>query len=171
MDVQRAPGVEPRSLAAPEGPQLITVGVPADRVTEFHVMFGCWLAMQTSVSEPADRELSPAAGRPWGVTATDLELAFELWDQLAAPARKIVQHLMARPNIWVRADELAKYFNNDRYKVAGLLGAPVKFSKDRNMAAPVQLGKDPLDGQTTYRMVSEVIELFRAAEQATAQPA
>jgi hypothetical protein len=145
--------------------QSVTVSVPNARLGEFHVMFGQWLTSVGHQQTPGDVTGGEGqAPRYWGTDPKDADNARVLWEKLSDPARALMRVLMDTPGVWVDADTLASHFGDDRYKVAGYLGWPGRYSAAMGMHHPVRYRKDS-HGNTNYRITPEVADLFRSADQ------
>lgn len=148
--------------------QPVTVSVPTPRLGEFHVMFGRWLAGDTPETAAAGAITEAAVNssgdlRYWGTDPKDEQNAKILWDNMTDAARALLQVLMDTPGEWVDAEVLASHFGDDRYRVAGYLGWPGRYSAQMGMRHPVSYRKDS-EGKTYYRVKPEVADLFRAAQ-------
>jgi hypothetical protein len=101
----------------------VLIHVPDGRESEFHLMYGAWLADEPGTSaEPIPTEL-PEFGED------DYELFAKAWEKFSARARAFHQLLTVvdaeHPAGTYQADEVAAHLDlDDAYKVAGVLAWP-----------------------------------------------
>lgn len=136
----------------------VTVNVPADRMAEFHQMFGRWLA--TDVTVPG----APGAGdRYLRWEEADPDLAVAYYRAVSPKAARILNCWMDATEL-VDADATAKAGGLEGpYHVAGCLSSLGKASSRLNVELPFE--HFPGEGGTPsrYRMLPAAAALFRAA--------
>ncbi|MBB2943221.1 hypothetical protein FB565_002934 [Actinoplanes lutulentus] len=100
----------------------VTVSVPKDRLPEFYVMFGQWMAGPPEAAAGQLEAATPAEA--W--SSSDEDLATKVWNKFSPRATAVFSTLIDAPNKKISADELASMHDvpNGRYGVAGVLAWP-----------------------------------------------
>lgn len=95
----------------------VTVKVPDDRVAEFYLMFGQWLAAESGSVGLEDAADHAAWAR------SDEDLAATVWGKLSDRAKQLFSMLIDNPGRKFSGDELAEMLAipNGKHGVAGVL--------------------------------------------------
>ena len=122
--------------------QKVEVQVPLDRVAEFHVMFGQWLADgQISIgAAPRAVDLTAPAVEVVPFTAAPAETIGQWWSKLTERAKSIFKLLAEEPDTIRVGDEIARRCDipNGAYGVAGALGWPGRHAIAMALELPLQ---------------------------------
>lgn len=81
----------------------VTVSVPKDRLPEFYVMFGQWMAGPPEAAAGQLEAATPAEA--W--SSSDEDLATKVWNKFSPRATAVFSTLIDAPNKKISADELA----------------------------------------------------------------
>ena len=144
----------------------VTVAVPEERVPEFYMWFGAFLA-----SEPGTPPLGSRRGgrghwghrshemRAW--SAEDADQAAWLLGKLAPPARELFELLAGAPGARFGGEAIAQRLGLEKgaHGVAGILAWPGRYSRRLGREMPIATAGRP-DGGTDYYMEPEVAALF-----------
>ena len=135
-----------------------TVPVPEDRIAEFHIMYGHWLA--GTEMEPFD--LAKPELLAWTNTKEDEELARAFWAKLSDRAKSLFSTLMDAPEKKFSGEDLAEALEipNGKYGTAGVLAWPGRYSSAVGRFLPCNYENGPFGAGASYSMTTEVAELF-----------
>ena len=145
----------------------VTVAIPEERIAEFYVWFGTFLASEPGSPPPGTRRggRGPRWGhhhpdpRPW--SADDADQATWLLGKLAPPARELFELLAGSPGERLAGEVIARRLGLEKgaHGVAGILAWPGRYSRRLGREMPIATaGRD--DGGTDYYMEPEVAALF-----------
>jgi len=136
-----------------------TVPVPEDRISEFYVMFGHWLA--GTEMEPFD--VAKPELQAWTNNKEDEELAKVVWTKLSDRAKSLFSTLMDAPEKKFSGEDLAEALDipNGKYGTAGVLAWPGRHSSAVGRILPCNYEDGPVGGSAGYWMTKEVAALFR----------
>ena len=135
----------------------VTVKVPEDRLGEFYSMYGDWLSGGVPMAErSADKS-------PW--TASDVELASDVWSKFTEVARRLFSVLIDNPTKEYSGDQLAEMLSiaNGRHGVAGVLAWPGRHCFDAGRLLPWSWKYPEENAPAVYWFSPEMAELFGKA--------
>jgi hypothetical protein len=145
----------------------ITVAVPEERVAEFYIWFGEFLAAEPGSRQHRGRRGARGSRRhsepePW--SDEDLKQATWLYRKLAPPARELFDLLMEESGEPFAGEEIARRLGLEKgaHGVAGILAWPGRYSRHLGRLLPIETAGRP-DGGTDYYMEPQVAALFRKA--------
>ncbi len=137
----------------------VTVSVPAERLGEFHQMFGRWLTNDpTGATKTSDRPVGPLT---WD--RADVCLAISFYRGISPRAVKILDCWMDASDRVDAATTAAAAGLDGPYGVAGCLSSVGKASNRLNVELPFHHDPGNDDHPTTYRMLASAIPLFHSA--------
>ena len=148
----------------------VTVAVPEDRIPEFYMWFGAFLAAEPGTPPPlAGRERRDSRGarhhgqaRAW--SAEDADQAAWLYGKLAPPARRLFDLLIDAPGRRFGGEDIAKRLELEKgaHGVAGILAWPGRYARRLERTLPINT-EGRSDGGTDYYMEPDLAALFGAA--------
>lgn len=151
----------------------VSLPVPADRLNDFYLMTGCWLAgAKTPKTPTAGTSAEPQPERaPW--TAADTDLAPQVWAKLTDQARALFNIMIDAPGELFDGDALANALDlaHGKLGIAGLLSWPSRHAAavGRQIFWVCYIGPEGPSGPCEYSMTAEQADLFRAARDLPAQ--
>ncbi len=159
----------------------VTVEVPEDRVPEFYLWFGAFLASAPGSGPPGSGPPRFGRGGPrrggfgrhghedrraW--TADDLDDARWLYARLSDPARELFDLLIDSPGERHSGNAIAARLEIDKgaHGLAGIVAWPGRWCRKLGLDFPITTtARD--DGGTDYAMQPELAELFSRARAAS----
>ncbi len=151
----------------------ITVDVPEERVPEFYLWFGAFLASPPGSGPPRGGHrggMGRRGGPPWAHgdrhawTGDDLESARWLYGRLSEPARELFDLLIDQPGERFAGNDVASRLQLDKgaHGVAGILAWPGRWCRKLGREFPIT-AEAREDGGTDYSMTPELAVLFARA--------
>jgi hypothetical protein len=149
----------------------ITVHIPDDRVSEFYLMLGSWLARDTGEPQAPSSAAPPGAGssgtalQDWTDSDSDLDLARTVWRKFSSRAKDAVLVLLDYPGEAITGQDLAPAagFGGGAQGVAQALAQAAQEAAAAGRRTPWR--EQTLDlGGSTYWIEGQAAELFRRLE-------
>jgi hypothetical protein len=146
----------------------ITVHIPDDRVSEFYLMLGSWLAQ--GASGPQDRRQAPQDPRAstladWTDSASDLKRARKMWRNFSTRAKDAVLVLLDYPGEAITGADLAPAagIGDGARGVAQALAEAAQHATAAGRRTPWR-EQTIAAGGSTYWIERQTADLFRRLE-------